>query len=51
MINQTLQSLLRESKNRPAGQAAFAQAVNRLFTVRSQKDDQKKTAPDQEKAA
>ena len=54
MANANLQSLFRESKNRVADRAAFAQAMSRLSGVRGKNDerrDAQKTAKDEQRAA
>ena len=54
MAQGTLQSLLRESKNRLANRAAFASVMSRLSGIRSNKDEQpevRKAAKDTQSAA
>lgn len=54
MAQSVLQSLFRESKNRPADRAAFVQAMARLSSLRSSKEEQsnaRKAAKDAQKGA
>ena len=54
MVNITLQSLFRDSKNRVTDRAAFAQAVSRLSEIRSSKieeRDSRKSVKDKQKSA
>lgn len=54
MAHGILQSLFRESKNRPLDRAAFVQAMTRLSSLRSSKEEQpkvRKAAKDAQKGA